>query len=111
VRVQVTNQSPSWWPRSEGYATCLLAEWIDPKGVLRHTNTFLPLPDSLGPGASLTFGFRLDAGAQSAAPVRGTLRLELFQTGVGRFSGTGRAKGITLPCSEDAFVRLVRRSV
>lgn len=109
VRVQVTNQSPSWWPRSEGYATCLLAEWIDPQGVLRHTNTFLPLPDSLGPGASLTFGFRLDAGAQSAAPARGTLRLELFQTGVGRFSGTGRAKGITLPCSEDAFVRLIRQ--
>ncbi|WP_104019673.1 glycosyltransferase [Roseovarius nitratireducens] len=111
VRVQVTNHSPSWWPQAEGYATCLLAEWVDPNGVLRHTNAFLPLTDTLGPGASLTIGLRLDAGTETAAPpTLGTLRLELFQKGVGRFSGTGRAKGITLPCSEDAFVRLVRRS-
>lgn len=112
VRVQVTNQSPSWWPKTQGYATCLLAEWIDPDGVLRHTNAFLPLNDALGPGASQSVGFRLDPEADTEADhttTRGTLRLDLFQTGVGRFTGTGRANSITLPCSEAAFIKLVRQ--
>ncbi len=112
VRIRVTNQSPSWWPRTKGYATCLLTEWIDPDGVLRHTNTFLPLNDALGPGDSQTIGFRLDP-CLDAEPehtsTRGTLRLDLFQTGVGRFTGTGRANSITLPCSEEAFIKLVRQ--
>lgn len=108
VRVQVTNQSPSWWPQAKGYATCLLAEWIDPDGILRHTNAFVPLTDALGPGASQTINFRLDSGIETL-PTRGTLRLDLFQTGVGRFTGTGRANSITLPCSEDAFIKLVRQ--
>src|SRR6056297_87938 len=115
VRIQVTNHSPSWWPKTDGYATCLLTEWIDPDGVLRHTNTFLPLNDAVGPGASQTIGFRLDSAENSTPdaaaehpPIRGTLRLDLFQTGVGRFTGTGRANSVTLPCSEAAFIKLVR---
>ena len=81
-------------------------------GVLRHTNAFLPLNDALGPGASQSVGFRLDPEADTEADhttTRGTLRLDLFQTGVGRFTGTGRANSITLPCSEAAFIKLVRQ--
>ena len=108
VRVQVTNQSPNWWPKIKGFATCLLAEWIDPDGVLRHANAFLPLNNVLGPGESQAVVFRLDPGAGGSLE-RGTLRLDLFQTGVGRFTGTGRANSITLPCSEEAFIKLVRQ--
>jgi len=110
VHVEVTNSSRNWWPVRDQYATCLLAEWTDPEGILRHTNILLPLNDALGPGDSQTVTLRLDAGKPDRGAPRGTLWLELFQKGVGRLSGTGRAKGITLPCSEDAFVRLVRRS-
>jgi glycosyltransferase involved in cell wall biosynthesis/SAM-dependent methyltransferase len=112
VRVQATNQSPSWWPKTKGYATCLLAEWIDPDGVLRHTNVFLPLQDALAPGASQAINIRIDSGQDLEVEhdmAQGTLRLDLFQTGVGRFTGTGRANSITLPCSEEAFIKLVRQ--
>lgn len=110
VRVEVTNSSRRWWPVRERHATCLLAEWADPDGILRHTNILLPMEDALGPGDSHTVTLRLDAAGTGKTKPRGTLWLELFQKGVGRLSGTGRANGITLPCSEDAFVRLVRRS-
>ena len=114
VRLQVTNQSPTWWSVEEEFATCLLAEWIDGESVLRHTNTFLSLTDALAPGDSQTITLRLDAASGSAHDTQdssrplGTLRLELFQKGVGCLSGTGRANSITLPCSEDAFARLVK---
>ena len=111
VRVEATNGSRRWWPVRDRHATCLLAEWTDPDGILRHTNILLPLEDALGPGDSQTVTLRLDATGTDTTEPRGTLWLELFQTGVGRLSGTGRANSITLPCSEDAFVRLVRRSV
>lgn len=111
IRLQVTNQSPVWWSVEEGYATCLLAEWIDADDVLRHTGYFLDLTDALAPGDSQIMTIRLDA-TQTSDPEKavpqGTLRLNLFQKGVGCLSGTGRAKHITLPCSEDAFVRLVK---
>jgi len=108
VRLQVTNQSPVWWPFSGEYATCLLAEWIDGENVLRHTNFFLPLRDALAPDDTQLLSLRLDAEADVlTAP--GTLRLELFQKDVGCFSGTGRAKSISISCSEDAFIRLVRK--
>ena len=74
---------------------------------MRHTNAFLSLTDALGPGDSQVIALRLDAAPGDAA-AGGTLRLDLFQAGVGRFTGTGRANSITLPCSEEAFVRLVR---
>lgn len=110
VRLEITNQSPVWWSVEEGYATCLLAEWIDAENVLRHTGYFLDLTDALAPGDSLAMSIRLDA-LQNSEPgtttPQGTLRLNLFQKGVGCLSGTGRAKSITLPCSEDAFARLV----
>jgi SAM-dependent methyltransferase len=108
THIQVENGSPSWWPREEGYATSLLAEWIDPQNLLRHTNVFLPLNDALGPGDRQTIVLRLDPDTDSTL-VKGTLRLELFQNGIGRLSGTGRANSITLACSEEAFVRLSRQ--
>ena len=114
VRIQVSNHGPTWWPVEDGYATCLLAQWIDAGNVLRHTNSFLSLSDALAPGESQTLTLRLDAAADAdhdSAQSRGTLRLDLFQKGVGSLTGTGRANGVTLPCSEEAFVRLVRRSV
>lgn len=108
VRLEVTNKSPVWWPCSDGYATCLLAEWIDAKNVLRHTNFFLPLLDALAPNDKQVLSLRLDSEADGVTE-QGTLRLELFQKGVGCFSGTGRAKSISIPCSEAAFTRLVRQ--
>ena len=111
VRLQVTNQSPSWWPVEDGYATCLLAQWIDSENVLRHANSFISLSDALAPGESQIITIRLDAapGAKhDSVKSPGTLHLELFQKGVGCLSGTGRANSISLPCSEDAFVRLVK---
>ena len=108
VRLEVTNQSPVWWSPSGEYATCLLAEWIDSENVLRHTDAFLRLRDALGPDDTQVLGLRLDAEADGAKPP-GTLRLDLFQTGVGCFSGTGRARSLSIPCSEDAFIRLVRQ--
>lgn len=108
VHIHVKNESPIWWPKNKGYATNLLAEWIDPQNLLRHTNVFLPLNDALGPGDRQTIVLRLDAD-EEITPDKGTLRLDLFQKGVGRLSGTGRANSITLPCSEEAFTKLSRQ--
>lgn len=108
VRIKVTNHSLSWWPKTDGCAVCVVAEWIGPDGVLRDTNVFVPLTDALGPGASQTLGFRLDPETETR-PTRGALRLDLFQTEVGRFTDDGRANSVTLPCSEEAFIKLVRQ--
>lgn len=109
VRLEVTNKSPSWWPNTKGYATCLLAEWIDCNGVLRHTNAFLPLNKAIAPGDSERITFRLDPADENRTSW-GTLRLDLFQKGVGCLSGTGRSNKVTLPCSEDTFIKLIRQS-
>ena len=108
TQVTTQNTSSEWWSASGNQATALLAEWINKEGYLVHTNVILPLPEAVGPGEETTFSFRRDQGESAPS---GTLRLQLFQTGVGAFTGTGRANLLTLPCSETAFLDLAKRAV
>jgi hypothetical protein len=39
---------------------------------------------------------------------QGSLRLHLYQSGVGTMTGSGRAPTLTLPCSQEAFLRVVK---
>lgn len=103
VQVRIHNTSPRWWTGQNDRATSLLAQWRDQKGVLRNINVFLPLSEALGPGQSGTLSLRLDAETDAEL---GTLTLDLFQSGVGPLTGTGRANQLALPCSRDAFLRL-----
>ncbi|NUH65551.1 glycosyltransferase [Sulfitobacter sp. S0837] len=108
TQVTAQNTSAGWWPASGNQATALLAEWINDEGYLVHTNVILPLAEAVAPGQDTTFSFRRD---QNEMNQGGTLRLQLFQTGVGAFTGTGRANLLTLPCSEAAFLALAKLAV
>jgi glycosyltransferase involved in cell wall biosynthesis/SAM-dependent methyltransferase len=102
TRIAVQNTSPSPWPTAGDRATCMLAEWTNGAGQLRHQHLMQPLTEPLAPGA--TGEIRLPLGKDGAP---GTLRLHLYQQGVGTFAGRGRAAPLTLPCSEDAFLHMV----
>ncbi|MCX7561841.1 glycosyltransferase [Sulfitobacter sp. F26204] len=104
TRLTVTNTSPSYWPTSGDRATCILAEWTNTAGELRHQHLMQPLNGPLAPNESGQITLRLDAGTDAAT---GSLRLHLYQSGVGVFSGRGRAAPLELPCSEAAFLRMV----
>ena len=108
TQITAQNTSAGWWPASGTQATALLAEWIDQEGYLVHTNVILPLSEAVAPGQKTTFSFRRDPKETSQG---GTLRLQLFQVGVGAFTGTGRANLLTLPCSEATFLTLAKRAV
>lgn len=108
TQITAQNISAGWWPASGNQATALLAEWIDQEGYLVHTNVILPLSEAVAPGQKTTFSFRRDPNETSQS---GTLRLQLFQVGVGAFTGTGRANLLTLPCSEATFLTLAKRAV
>jgi hypothetical protein len=105
THISVANRSRSWWTVSGKLATCLLAEWIDPKGDLRHQHLFQPLTSHLGPQSSAEIKLRLDPEGQSD---QGTLRLHLYQAGVGVMTGSGRSSVLSLPCSEKAFLHLAK---
>jgi glycosyltransferase involved in cell wall biosynthesis/SAM-dependent methyltransferase len=104
IRLNVQNTSPSFWPTAGDRATCFLAEWVDAEGVLRHQHLMQPLNGPLGPGESSQIVLRLDAQSDN---VFSRVRLHLYQSGVGVFSGRGRAAPLTLPCSKEAFLRMV----
>ena len=74
-----------------------------------HTNVILPLNEAVAPGAETSFSFRRDV--SGTVPDGGVLKLQLFQTGVGAFTGTGRANMLLLPCSEVAFIALARQAL
>jgi hypothetical protein len=109
TQILVHNTSSGWWPASGNQATALLAEWINAESYLVHTNVILPLNEAVAPGEETTFSFRRDAGG--AESVGGTLKLQLFQTGVGTFTGTGRANMLMLPCSEAAFLKVAKQAL
>ncbi|MBQ0747911.1 MAG: glycosyltransferase [Marinobacter sp.] len=109
TQITAHNTSSSWWPVSGNQATALLAEWINAEDYLVHTNVVLPLDEAVAPGEKTTFNFRRDRDA--AASAGGTLKMQLLQTGVGVFTGTGRANMVMLPCSEAAFLALARRAL
>jgi glycosyltransferase involved in cell wall biosynthesis/SAM-dependent methyltransferase len=105
TKLGLTNRSGAWWPVSGQAGTCLLAEWVDPDGDLRHQHLFQPLAASVAPGETREVSLRLDA---EGTADQGRLRLHLYQIGVGVMTGSGRAPTCTLPCSEGAFLHLVR---
>ncbi|MGJ8605974.1 MAG: glycosyltransferase [Marivita sp.] len=105
TRLRVENHSPAWWASSGAAATCLLAEWIDGQGILRHQHLMQPLTGPVGPQDSTDIALRLDpVGTQD----QGILRLHLYQAGVGVMTGSGRAPTLSLPCSQEAFLRMVK---
>jgi len=107
VRLGLENRSAAWWTTDGDLATCLLAEWVDLEGDLRHQHLMQPLTAPVGPKATGEITLRLDSDVE-AGEAQGTLRLHLYQAGVGVMTGSGRAPACTLPCSEAAFLRLVR---
>ncbi|MEI4263458.1 glycosyltransferase [Roseovarius sp. D0-M9] len=106
TKIDVQNTSSGFWPIAGERATCLLAEWIDGTGVLRHQHLMQPLNSPIGPGDTGQITLRLDEKEGGA----GKLRLHLYQSGVGVFSGRGRAAPLELSCSEEAFLRIVRNT-
>lgn len=102
TRIAVQNTSGSMWPTAGDRATCMLAEWVDGAGELRHQHLMQPLTEPLAPGAAGEI--RLPLGKDGKP---GTLRLHLYQSGVGTFAGRGRAAPLTLPCSQAAFLHMV----
>ncbi len=116
VRLGVENLSAAHWPVTGQGGTCLLAEWIDAAGDLRHQHLFQPLASPLVAGERREISLLLDADAEEAnaeekgarGEGRGRLRLHLYQIGVGVMTGSGRAPALELPASEAAFLHLVR---
>jgi hypothetical protein len=108
TQITAQNTSSVWWPASGHQATALLAEWINAEDYLVHTNVILPLNEAVAPGEATTLNFRREVGDSAGA---GTLKLQLFQTGVGAFTGTGRANTLMLPCSEAAFLVLAKQAL
>lgn len=106
IKLDVQNSSSSFWSIAGDRATCVLAEWIDGEGFLRHQHLMQPLTSPIGPGGSSQITLRLDEGQGDA----GKLRLHLYQSGVGVFTGRGRASPLELSCSEEAFLRTVKNT-
>lgn len=104
--VRLENRSTGTWRTKGQGGTCLLAEWIDPDGVLIHQLLIQPLTAPVAPGESCEISLPLDPGGTEG---QGQLRLHAYQIGVGVFTGTGRAGTALLPCSRVAFHALARR--
>jgi glycosyltransferase involved in cell wall biosynthesis/SAM-dependent methyltransferase len=107
ARIALQNRSTSWWPVTGQGATCLMAEWIEEGGDLRHRQLIQPLTTPVPPGETREISLRLDPQDE---PAHGTLRLHFYQLGAWIFTGTGRAETLSLPCSEKAFLHLVKTS-
>lgn len=105
IRIGVENRSRTTWPVAGPGGTCILAEWMDAEGDLRHQHLFQPLTAPLEPGAVQTISLRLNAGHAEGS---GELRLHLYQIGVGVMTGSGRAPTLSMPCTEAGFLHLVK---
>ena len=110
VRIEVTNTSARPWPVAGDRATCILAEWTDAEGYLRHQHLCQPLRAPLAAGETGSIRLTLSKEGDNVATGTGRLRLHLYQQGVGVFTGRGRATPLSLPCSEAAFLKLVERT-
>jgi SAM-dependent methyltransferase len=108
AQLVAVNTSKAWWPVEGQGATCFLAQWIDATGTLVHQVVLELLTEPVAPGAEQGIRLRLDP--DQAGKPDGHLKLHLFQAGVGPFSGTGRASALTVPCSQEAFLRLASRA-
>ncbi|MFC6640144.1 glycosyltransferase [Sulfitobacter sediminilitoris] len=69
TRIAVKNKSAATWPTAGDRATCVLAEWVDGVGYLRHQHIMQPLSTPLAPGEIGEMRLTLDAKGQgSLAP-------------------------------------------
>lgn len=105
TRIRVENGSSQWWAVAGDHATCVLAEWIDADGTLRHQHLMQPITAPIAPHTAGEIALRLDPEGTGG---QGSLRLHLYQSGVGTMTGSGRAPTLTLPCSQEAFLRVVK---
>lgn len=103
--IKVENHSSQWWKISGKLATCILLEWINADGTLRHQHQIQPLTAPIGPAESAEIKLLLDPLGMSD---QSTLRLHLYQSGVGIMTGSGRASFLQLNCTEEAFLRIVK---
>jgi len=106
TQITVKNTSRMMWGSVGSQATTILAEWSNGDGEYKgHVVLALGAPVPVNQSGTITI--RLDA---SDAVPTGELRLHVNQRDVGVFTGTGRSNVVSLPCSEDAYARLVARS-
>lgn len=106
ARLRAENTARARWPAEGARAACLYLEWSDEWGDLVHVGGQIPLEAPVAPGEAREIALPLDPGGADGS--KGTVSVEMFQAGVGRFAGAGRANVLRLPCSEAAFLRLVR---
>jgi SAM-dependent methyltransferase len=104
ARIRAENTAREPWPAEGEWAASLLLEWADAEGTLRHGEGRVPLSDPVAPGEAAEI--TLSLGPASAGAAEGTLTVEMFQEGAGRFAAAGRANVLSLPCAESAFLRL-----
>ncbi|MEO0379405.1 MAG: glycosyl transferase family 1, partial [Pseudomonadota bacterium] len=93
-------------PSEGSHSTMLHGQWVNPQGGLVYTGAYLALPGPVGPGEAATLSLALSPEGTEDA---GTLMLDLFQSGVGPLSGTGRSNTLELPCTEAQFRALLIR--
>ncbi len=105
-QITVRNNSPVTWACHGDQSTCLFAEWKNPEGHIEHPFILVPLPTVLKSNAETSIKLRIEPNCDQEA---GILRLGLFQRGIDKLTPTKRANEVELPCSHDAFVRLIRQ--
>jgi hypothetical protein len=106
IQVIVKNTSRVMWRSSGQQATTILAEWSNIDGEYKgYVVLALDAPVPVNQSSTLTM--RLDG---PGIEPTGILRLHVNQQDVGVFTGTGRSNVVSLPCSEEAYARLLSRS-
>ena len=104
--LSVTNSSPVLWNARGKNSVSLFLEWYDEYGNLVHGGCILELSTALDAGQTSKASIRLDPDPVDAS--EGFVTIELYQVGIGRLAGAGRANVLRQPCSEAAFLRLAR---
>lgn len=106
IQIVVKNKSRKMWSSFGSQATTILAEWSNGDGEYKG-HVVLPLNAPVPASQSGTITLRLDG---SDIEPTGELRLHVNQRDVGVFTGTERSNVVALPCSEQAYARLVALS-
>lgn len=109
TRLSLANRSAALWHREGKDSVSLFLEWFDERRTLVHNSGFLALDASVPAGETTEITLPLDPGPPDAS--KGVLGIELYQNGAGRLAGAGRANALRIPCSEAAFLRIVRGSL
>lgn len=104
ARLRIENRSAAAWPQEGAWPASLHLEWSDQFGTLVHGGGRVALPTTVLPGDGVEVTLALDPGPPDAS--MGTVLVEMFQDGAGRFLGAGQSNQLRLPCSEAAFLRV-----